>query len=113
MRILGITQKYSYTPNVIGNNLVILFTEPYRNKFQTREDYSRMNVNIVQSLQAKGYQVIMKGHPRIGILESIKDLVDDIVPIFVPSEFIDYSIFRFAIGFVSTSLCNSARYIPT
>lgn len=108
-----IERKYKFVPQCKGDNLVIFFTEPYRNKFHTQGDYDRMNKDIVRLLQDKGYKVLMKGHPRIGEYMPIASMVDESIPAYVPSEFIDYTIFKFAIGFVSTSLCNASVYIPT
>lgn len=109
----SIRKLYSYKPSCGTGQLAILFTEPYRNKFQTEENYNDMNVNIVNNLHEMGYKVVMKGHPRIGNCKAIENLVDEIIPLFVPSEFIDYTIFSIAIGFVSTSICNSSEQIPS
>lgn len=108
-----IIKKYTYKPNVVGIKNVVFFTEPYRNRFHDQNDYISMNIRIVNELHKKGYKVILKGHPRLGICEEIKQSVDDVIPNFIPSEFINYADFDFAIGFVSTALCGTAGIIPT
>ena len=106
-------KKYSYTPNVKSRNVVIFFTEPYRNRFHDESDYIVVNRKIVEELHNRGYYVVLKGHPRLGICEEIRDIVDEIIPSYIPSEFIDYSNFTKAVGFVSTALCGASKYIPT
>jgi hypothetical protein len=86
---------------------VIFFTEPYRNKYQTKENYDTMNVSVVKKLQKKGYFVCMKGHPRIGSHPLLRGMVDLEIPDFLPSQFLDLNDFNFAIGFTSSALCDS------
>lgn len=109
-----VINKYTYCP-AIGNTFptVLFLTEPFRNKFHTQTDYVNMNKMVVVELQKRGYKVIMKGHPRLGVCEEIKNIVDDCIPQFVPSEFIDYKKFCLAIGFVSTALCGASVAIPS
>lgn len=109
----SILKKYLYIPKSKNNNKVILFTEPYRNKYQTENDYNSVNKKVVEILRNKGYYVVMKGHPRIGNHPLLLDIVDETIPSYISSEFIDMNSFVFAIGFVSTSLCDSSNYIPS
>jgi hypothetical protein len=104
-----IFNRYKYR-NIIFDKYtkkVIFFTEPYRNKYQTKNNYDTMNINIVKKLKEKGYFVCAKGHPRIGLHPLVKDVVDLEIPDFIPSQFLDLNGFNFAIGFTSTALCDS------
>lgn len=96
-----------------GCHRVIFFTEPYRNKFQTEENYMAINKKIITTLQSKNYKVGVKGHPRIGLPEGIKEMADFEIPAYIPSEFIDIKGFDFAIGFVSTSICSASSEIKS
>ena len=108
-----ILERYKFTPKSNNKKVAILYTEPYRNAFHSKEDYIKMNHKIVEELHKRNYYVIMKGHPRIGICEEIKDKVDEIIPQYVPAEFIDLKDFSLAIGFVSTALASASECIPT
>lgn len=108
-----IIKKYKYVPKATSAKVAILYTEPYRNAFHTEEDYIYLNHEIVKKLHEKGYYVIMKGHPRIGICKEIESEVDEIIPQYVPAEFIDVKCFTLAIGFVSTALASASESIPT
>lgn len=106
-------KKYRYQANVDYPKKAVLFTEPFRNHFQTEDDYISKNKLIVAELHKRGYAVIMKGHPRLGVCREIESEVDAIIPNYVPSEFIDFSMFDIAIGFVSTALCGVCDSLPS
>ena len=108
-----IQQKYSYSFKLKSGKNAIFFTEPFRNRFHEENDYIEMNKMVVNELHRKGYSVILKGHPRLGVCAEITQMVDDIIPNYIPSEFINYFSFDIAIGFVSTALCGTASIIPT
>ena len=103
---------YNYT-GISSNNSkpVLFFTEPYRFKFQTKENYDTLNIATVNELKKRGYYVCMKGHPTNGSHPLLKDIVDHEIPVFIPVQFLDLSIFSFAVGFVSSSLCSSSEMI--
>lgn len=92
---------------------VLFFTEPYRNKFQTEENYNKLNTIIINELHKAGYKIAIKGHPRIGCQKDTLELADIEIPPFIPSEFLNFNQFEFAIGFASTALCFSSQYIKS
>lgn len=104
-----------YKVNVLKGNAknVIFYTEPYRNKFQTKENYDMMNVKIVEELHKMGYKVWVKGHPSLGCHPEVLEICDNEVPSHIPSEYLDITSFEFAIGFVSTSLCSASEEIKS
>lgn len=108
---MSVCNRYQIPLPEEGCHRVIFFTEPYRNKFQTEEDYMAINKTIITSLQSKNYKVGIKGHPRIGLPDELKDMADFEIPAYIPSEFIDIKGFDFAIGFVSTSICSASSQI--
>ncbi len=108
-----IIKKYSYAVGGGQKKKYIIFTEPYRNKFQSEDNYISLNVDLVKYLKKKDIYVVMKGHPRIGYLPELESLVDEVIPSYIPSEFIDYNDFEKAFGFVTTAICDSSNYIPS
>ncbi len=108
-----ILNRFSYNVKKSNKERFIFFTEPYRNKFQKKENYDNINIDIVNFLKGKEKYIVMKGHPRLGHHRAIEDKVDEIIPEFIPSEFICYNDFSKAIGFVTTALCDSSNYIPS
>lgn len=106
--------KYKYK-QCEGENgrTALLFTEPYRNHFQTESNYNLLNEQIVSNLHKKGYKVAVKGHPRIGCNKNALKLSDFEIPSYIPSEFLDIHSFDLVIGFVSTAICNIPSDIPS
>ncbi len=105
-----IYERYQFPLCDSGKKTVLLMTEPYRFEFQTKENYDSMNIEIVKVLKEKGYRVIMKGHPRLGNHPLLENICDDIIPAYIPSEFLDLSSVEFVIGFVSNSVCQATKY---
>lgn len=109
---MNVCNRYLITPPQQFEHNVLFFTEPYRNKFQTEDDYIRLNKLIIVELQKKGYKVGVKGHPRIGLPDGIKHFADFEIQPYLPAEFIALKSFDFAIGFVSTSVSSASEHIP-
>lgn len=55
-------------------------------------------------IKERGYNIYIKGHPRLGVLKEFKDLFDIEIPMFVPSEFILYDNIEFALRIISSRL---------
>lgn len=109
---MSVCSRYLVAPSNTNGHNVLFFTEPYRNEFQTKDDYMRLNFVIIDYLKSKGYTVCVKGHPRIGLPDGVLEKADFEVPSYLISEFIDLKSYDFAIGFVSTSVCNATAQIP-
>ena len=108
---LQVFSRYKIVCNVQPEQYAVFFTEPYRNQYQTEEDYDRVNQLVIDKIHAMGLKVAVKGHPRIGCHHLAEKMCDYIIPEYIPSEFLDVTCFKFAIGFVSTSLCSASEYI--
>lgn len=109
-KVDNIYKRYQVPLNIDNGKVALLFTEPYRFEFQTKDDYDKLNLNIVKNLKDKGYKVIMKGHPRLGNHPLLEDICDYIIPAYIPSEFLDLTSVEFVIGFVSNSICQATKY---
>lgn len=107
----SIISKYRKSICDAHQRSVLFFTEPYRNKFQSEENYDMMNKRIVTALHENGYKVYVKGHPSLGCYQGVLDMCDLEIPSYIPSEYLDISAFEFAIGFVSTALCSASEII--
>lgn len=107
----SIQNRYKIPVPIDNPKIVLLFTEPYRNHYQSEQNYMYVHKLIFDQLHKKGYAVVVKGHPRIGCLDLAIKLSDYEIPQYVPAEFLDLSKFAFTIGFVSTSVCNAAKHI--
>lgn len=103
--IKDVTKKYSYRFPVDNDKCVLFFTEPYRNRFQSEENYIELNKKIIEEVHSLGYSIGIKGHPRIGCLDAVESMADFEVPSYVPAEFVDMTKTSFVIGFVSSALC--------
>lgn len=108
-----VIEKYKHIVCQVDEKYVILFTEPYRMKYCSQEEYDLKNCQLIDIIHKAGYKVAVKGHPRIGCHRDAEKMADLIIPKYIPSEYIDLSSFAFAIGFTSTSLCDAANTIPT
>lgn len=94
-------------------NCVIFYTSPYFEKIYYKDDYEKLNKDIIDILHIKGYRIYVKSHPRFGDPEVLKGLADVILPSYIPGEFINLSTFNFAIGIFSTVLGTASEIIPS
>lgn len=108
---MNICNEYMISVPNKGKKTVLFFTEPYRNHFQSQEDYEKLNIVVVESLHKMGYRVGVKGHPRIGCNVNALKIADFEIPSYVPAEFLDLKCYDFVIGFVSSSLCSSSNQL--
>ena len=103
--------RYKKKISVNSGRYAIFFTEPYRFSYQSKEEYNAMNRQIINEIHQAGYKIAVKGHPRIGCQEDAEQMADEVLANYIPSEYIDFSAYEFAVGFTSTSLCEVANDI--
>jgi hypothetical protein len=111
-----ICKKYAYQVHLNERNQAILFfSQPNREKkCLDDEEYNNIHVQVALILKDQGYKIYTKGHPRIGVCNSLKNLADEEIPQFIPSELLDINMFKFCIGFTTIALASSAKLgIPT
>ena len=94
-------------------NCVVFYTNEYYNRLYEDNDYDKMNIEIINILHQKGYKVLVKNHPMQGTPNFVNDLADEIIPSYIPGEYIELTSFNFAIGFFSTALATASEIIPT
>lgn len=109
----SIIEKYQV--NVCDSpNSVIFFTSINFNGLYEKEVFCKLNIEIINILHQKGYTVFLKDHPLESVdIPGFKELADEIVPAYIPGEFLDLSSFSFAIGLFSTALATAAEIIPS
>ena len=94
-------------------NCVLFYTSPYLEQLFEEEEYDRLNKEIIEILHKKGYKVFVKSHPRFSDSKIVKDLADEIIPSYIPGEYIDLTSFNFAIGLSSTIIATACEVIPS
>jgi len=97
-----------------SSNSIIFFTSINFNGLYEKEVFCKLNIEIINILHQKGYKVFLKDHPLEPVdIPGFKELADEIVPAYIPGEFLNLSSFSFAIGLFSTALATSAEIIPS
>jgi hypothetical protein len=112
-----IFQKYSYPLNPENKNSlnVLFFISPCDTTFYDSASYDKILVTIIKIFKGLEYNVFVKGHPRLGLPESVLEFVDFEIPSYVPGEFIDTKSICLFVGLETTAICHFARQsaIPT
>jgi hypothetical protein len=103
-----ICEKYKYTVP-IDSKSVLLFSSPHRDGNIIDEcEYNNVHILLIDKLHEAGYKIYTKGHPRMGILEAIRNKIDEIIPEYIPASLFDTSSFNACFGFNTTALCEIA-----
>ncbi len=93
-------EKYLYKlPVAQGKKNILMLTNPWA--FQNDlvcNDVRQQTLKIINTLQLRGYNVIVKGHPRMGLHSDISKIADATIPLYVPSEFLDVSKLQYIIS---------------
>ncbi|MGO4819415.1 hypothetical protein [Flavobacterium sp. W22_SRS_FP1] len=109
--------KYSYFVNVPfeSKDNVLFFISECEETIFNSNFYNEKLKSIITDIKTIGFKVVVKGHPRIGMPESIKLISDYEIPSYVPGEFIDIELFRFCLGLETNAICYFAKSnkIPT
>lgn len=106
---LKIDNKYIFNVQNKDKKVILFFIS------QEEIDFLRESIedikDLILDIKKVGVLIYCKGHPRLGIPQSIVELCDDTVPNFVPAEFINYDCILACIGLISTALAYpSKRY---
>lgn len=113
----GVFVKYSYSVNIPFKNKsnILFFISECEDTIFDSNFYNEKLKSIVTDLKTIGFNVVVKGHPRIGMPECIKLISNYEIPSYVPGEFIDIESFRFCLGLDTNAICYFAKSnkIPT
>lgn len=94
--------KYRISKPKLKNKIVFLLSPDELNMI-TKDALLQLK-EIIFFLKKEGYILCLKGHPRLGNPELFSDLFDEYIPNYVPTEFLYYTEFKFAIGLISSGL---------
>lgn len=103
--------KYAYVIDDFDLKIpgILFFDSPIEKTVFNSLCYDKSLVEIIQLLKDFGFRIIVKGHPRIGTSNAIKNLVDREIPSYVPGEFIDPDQFELCLGLYTTAICHFAN----
>lgn len=106
--ILGNVDLSKYMFNVHGshsnNNKVFVFISPCEDSIFQKDSYDLIQFEILSLFKNKGWDIYVKGHPRLGVPANIDNLVDVEVPSFIPAEFLNLTDFSLICGGITSSL---------
>lgn len=109
-------KKYLYHPIDINTKkaCILFFISPCFVDLFNEKTYNKLLIDIIDRCQLLGYDVVLKGHPRLGIPNEVKKSYLEI-PSYIPGEFIDISMFSFCIGLDTSAICYFAKnkLLPT
>jgi hypothetical protein len=95
-------QKHSYRPTLVVDKKPLLFLE--RNDQDVYVDYNITMAALLTLIKSKGYYIYLKPHPRVGFSRFLADHVDEIIPAYVPAEFISCRSFALIVTNYSTGI---------
>lgn len=103
-----IYELYSYTTDNLGGRSILLFDENH-SRNDSMVNYDEIISRFVAKLRKEGFQVYVKPHPRSGYSKILDNCNVDILPSYVPGEFIDGSEFFAIIGVETVATAKFSR----
>lgn len=114
---IDVFSKYQYVIDNVNayRSSVLFFVSPCEAVIYDCESHDRIQFDLVQYFKQNNWNVIVKGHPRLGVPENIMDLVDVQIPSYIPAEFIRIENVFLCLGIITTALSFFAKNtgIPT
>jgi len=109
--------KHQYNFNFFEpeNINAILFVSPCEVTIFDPEEYDKILVEVIEILQKIGFSIFIKGHPRLGLPNNIENIVNFVIPSYIPGEFINNNLFSLCLGIDTTAITHYAKHekIPT
>lgn len=97
-----ILKTYAHAlPLPIGQRNALVFENPEEN---VSDDYEAVMRRVFQLLVAAGYTVLIKPHPRVGYSPFIASCAVQLIPAFIPGEFLPMHQFALVLGVTSSAL---------
>ena len=112
----SVFSRYSYQiPDEAKRPVVLLLVSPSMEVLYEEKDYDHMQYKIIDFLKNAGWTIVVKGHPRLGVPENIKPLIDILIPEHIPAEFIGGKNIDLCLGIVSNAAVNFLKNtgVPT
>lgn len=109
--------KHQYNFNFSESEKInaILFVSPCEVTIFDSVEYDKTLQEVIEVLKKVGFSTFVKGHPRLGLPNNIENIVDFVIPSYVPGEFINSNLFGLCLGIDTTAITHFAKYekIPT
>ncbi len=93
-------------PLPVGQRNALIFENPEEN---IADDYEAVLRQVFQMLVVAGYTVLIKPHPRVGHSPFVAACPVQMIPAFIPGEFLPMDQFALVLGFTSSALGYVAR----
>lgn len=104
-------ENYSYEIDKIQNSrpTVLFFVMPCEPVIYECKSHDDMHVSIIKSFKKYGWNVIVKGHPRLGVPNNIMNMVDLEIPAYIPAEFLRLKDIKMCLGIITSALAYFAK----
>lgn len=102
-----VSDKFCY--KLTGRKNCLLFLSGAGEKLYIYTSYIKVVVDVVDKLYLMGYDVYLKPNPRVGLHKELRGVKVNIIPEYIPSEFIDTKHITLCLGFDSTALVGFAK----
>jgi len=82
----------------------ILFLDSDLSSYNLIKEFENSTYRVLEAFKKLGYKIYLKAHPRLGCTKGIEPLVEEILPDYIPAEFIDVDSFDYVVGILSNGL---------
>ncbi|MEO6176094.1 MAG: hypothetical protein ABIP27_13165 [Flavobacterium circumlabens] len=106
-----IFHKYQYEIDIEKNEkpIVLFFIMPCEASIYDCESHDKIQFRVIHSFKKYGWNVVVKGHPRLGVPENIMSMVDVQIPSYIPAEFLQIKDVQMCSGIITAALAHFAR----
>ncbi len=103
--------KYQYKLDIVKNRKpnLLFFLSPCENTIFNPKYYNNNLTEIIQLFNEIGFNVIIKGHPRLGIPTLADGIIKLLIPAYVPGEFIETKQISLCLGLDTNAICHPAK----
>jgi hypothetical protein len=103
--------KYRYEIDIKknANPIALFFISPCETVIYDCVSHDEIQLQIIKSLKEFNWNVIVKGHPRLGVPDIIMDIVDVQIPSYIPAEFVQIENVSMCIGIITSALAHFAK----
>jgi hypothetical protein len=110
---IKILERYLHKLNINKyKKNIIYFISPISNNNYEENSYLKTYISIIKFLNKHEFNVLIKGHPRVGLpIINDKSLIFEVIDSKIPAEFLNYENIDACIGVDTTSLGFISKYI--
>ncbi len=104
-KTIYVPDEYKVRFNCLNANSILFLISPVELDFITLDSRRELEL-LLRGFAELGYKPVVKGHPRLGVPQEVKDSFEEILPCEIPIELIDLTNVRFVLGIISSGLCS-------